>query len=320
MTLGRPGRPADQAAARGRRHPPTRRSGPGPWRSAARSSTPRPRSGLSTAASHPDAPRRRQGPGSSSPSTSQPLGSRCRTSRRTAASARNAWAASEGTTTCGPLPPRRSAPPGWRASSTSEGRGACRRIPPPWVGGASRSTSAAARRRPAPCPGPGRSPCTCSPSMRSRGAARRGCEPAMERIEARGGLAEDLPRASAKEGAMLVGWRGPLADAASLFDRPGVRRALVADRCDMLLPTRDRGARSFHAGRHDHDATSDLFAPMRERRRRALGGWLRPRARSLPTPAWPGGSRARAGSARRFPWPPGRAKPAPTATTPRRRP
>ena len=78
--------------------------------------------------------------------------------------------------------------------------------------------------------------------------------------------------ASGKERAVAMSWIGPMAEAVGVFDQPGVRRALVAYWYDMLLPMRDRGTRSLHARRHNHNAVSELFAHMREQRRRALGG------------------------------------------------
>ena len=96
-------------------------------------------------------------------------------------------------------------------------------------------------------------------------------EEAMAWLRLRGGQVEDAPYESAKEGAILVGWTGPLADAIGVFDQPGVRRALVAYWYDTLLPMPDQGRRSPHARHHDYNAVAELFAHMREQQRRALG-------------------------------------------------
>ena len=78
------------------------------------------------------------------------------------------------------------------------------------------------------------------------------------------------PYASGKEGSVAVHWAGSIADAVAILDQPGVRRALLAYWYDMLLPMGERGKRSLHARRHDHNAASDLFADMREQGRRNL--------------------------------------------------
>ena len=90
-------------------------------------------------------------------------------------------------------------------------------------------------------------------------------------LRARGGRTHEPSYASAKEGAIVLSWTGPLDDAVGVLDQPGMRRALVAYWYDMLLPMRDQGRRSLHARRHDHNVVSQLFAHIRDQRRMALG-------------------------------------------------
>ena len=62
------------------------------------------------------------------------------------------------------------------------------------------------------------------------------------------------------------------AKAERFFDRPGVRRALVACWADALADLRERNAKSMYARYHSYDAVSQLLEYKRERDRVLMNG------------------------------------------------
>jgi hypothetical protein len=71
----------------------------------------------------------------------------------------------------------------------------------------------------------------------------------------------------AAERAVLVSFDEDFAKAERFFDRPGVRRALIAYWGEALADLRERNAKSVYARYHSYDAVSQLLEYKRERDR-----------------------------------------------------
>jgi len=76
----------------------------------------------------------------------------------------------------------------------------------------------------------------------------------------------------AAERAVLVNFDEDFAKAERMFDRPGVRRALVAYWADALADLRERNAKSVYARYHSYDAVSQLLEYKRNRDRVVMNG------------------------------------------------
>lgn len=71
----------------------------------------------------------------------------------------------------------------------------------------------------------------------------------------------------AAERAVLVSFDEDFAKAERFFDRPGVRRALIAYWAEALADLRERNAKSVYARYHSYDAVSQLLEYKRDRDR-----------------------------------------------------